>query len=188
MKWKMKEIVLVVVLSIVCGIVYLGWSTLYLPLSALLGPITSSLMFGIWIIASPITALIIQKPGVALISEIIAASVEVFTGSHFGLSSLLIGIFQGLGAELAFALFAYKKFSTFTVMLSGALAGVGSIIYQMISSGWSYFTPQMFATATVVTIVSGAVLGGLLGQLVVLALKKTGSLNGYAVAKNKEVK
>jgi len=56
MEWKIKEVVLMVVLSVACGVLYLGWSTLYLPVSALVGPVGANLMFGIWVIASPIVA------------------------------------------------------------------------------------------------------------------------------------
>lgn len=104
MTWKMKEVVLAVILSVACGVIYLGWSTLYLPITALVGPAGGNIMFGIWVIASPIVAYIIQKPGAALIAETAAAAVELLTGSHFGLSALLIGVCQGLGAEIAFAL------------------------------------------------------------------------------------
>lgn len=63
MTWKMKEVVLAVILSVACGVIYLGWSTLYLPITALVGPAGGNIMFGIWVIASPIVAYIIQKPG-----------------------------------------------------------------------------------------------------------------------------
>ena len=48
-------------------------------------------MFGIWVIASPIVAYIIRKPGAAFIAEVTAAAVELLTGSHFGLAALLVG-------------------------------------------------------------------------------------------------
>ncbi|MFL6556187.1 MAG: ECF transporter S component, partial [Bacillus sp. (in: firmicutes)] len=91
--WKMKEVVLTVTLAVACGVIYLGWSTLWIPISALVGPVGSGFMFGIWVIASPIVAYIIRKPGAAFIGEVAAAAVELLTGSHFGLAALLVGVF-----------------------------------------------------------------------------------------------
>ncbi|MFD1884815.1 ECF transporter S component [Paenibacillus wenxiniae] len=183
--WNMKEVVLAVILSVACGVVYLGWSTLWIPISALVGPVGAGFMFGIWVIASPIVAYIIRKPGAALIAEVAAAAVEMLTGSHFGLSALLIGVFQGLGAELAFAIFGYRRFNVWTLMLSGALAAVGSMIYSVIANGMGYYTMTMFWLTLGIQVVSGILLGGLLAKIVVEALARTGVLNSYEMMKSR---
>ncbi|MGE6630550.1 ECF transporter S component [Bacillus sp. NPDC077027] len=181
MTWKMKEVVLAVILSVACGVIYLGWSTLYLPITALVGPAGGNIMFGIWVIASPIVAYIIRKPGAALIAETAAAAVELLTGSHFGLSALLIGVFQGIGAEIAFALFGYKRYNVWVLMLSGGLAAVGAMTYSLIAKGFSYYTPEVLLATLGTQIISGVILGGLLAKFVVDALAKTGVLNQYAI-------
>ncbi|WP_286887275.1 ECF transporter S component [Aneurinibacillus sp. UBA3580] len=185
MSWKMREVVLTVVLSIACGVLYLGWSTLWLPISALIGPVGAEVMFGVWVVASPLIAYIVRKPGAALIAELAAAAVEVFTGSHFGLSSLLIGFFQGLGAELAFFLFGYKKYSLPVLMLSGVLAAVGSMIYSLLANGFGYYTPGVLAATFALRIASGAILGGVLGKLIAESLAKTGILQQYEMMRQR---
>lgn len=183
MTWKMKEVVLTVILAVACGVIYLGWSTLWIPISALVGPVGAGFMFGIWIIASPIVAYIIRKPGAALIAEVAAAAVELLTGSHFGLSALLIGVFQGIGAEIAFALFGYKRYNLMTLMLSGALAAVGGVLYNLIANGFGYYTPQVLMTTLVIQVISGMILGGWLAKIIVEALCKTGVLDQYEIMK-----
>ncbi|MEK9197061.1 ECF transporter S component [Ureibacillus sp. 179-F W5.1 NHS] len=183
MKWKMKEVVLAVILSVACGVIYLGWSTLWIPISALVGPVGAGFMFGIWVIASPIVAYIIRKPGAAFIAEVAAAAVELLTGSHFGLSALLVGVFQGIGSEIAFALFRYKRYNLFTLMLSGALAGVLGIVYNLLANGFGYYTTGVFFATLAIHIISGAILGGWLGKVVVDALAKTGVLEQYEIMK-----
>lgn len=183
MKWKMKEVVLAVILSVACGVIYLGWSTLWIPISALVGPVGAGFMFGIWVIASPIVAYIIRKPGAAFIAEVAAAAVELLTGSHFGLSALLVGVFQGIGSEIAFALFRYKRYNLFTLMLSGALAGVLGIVYNLVANGFGYYTTGVFFATLAIHIISGAILGGWLGKVVVDALAKTGVLEQYEIMK-----
>lgn len=183
MTWKMKEVVLTVILAVACGVIYLGWSTLWIPISALVGPVGAGFMFGIWIIASPIVAYIIRKPGAALIAEVAAAAVELLTGSHFGLSALLIGVFQGIGAEIAFAVFGYKRYNLMTLMLSGALAAVGGVLYNVIANGFGYYTTQVLLTTLVIQVISGMILGGWLAKIIVEALCKTGVLDQYEIMK-----
>ncbi|MBT2733627.1 ECF transporter S component [Bacillus sp. ISL-7] len=185
MTWKMKEVVLAVILAVACGVIYLGWSTLWIPISALVGPVGAGFMFGIWVIASPIVAYIIRKPGAALIAEIAAAAVELLTGSHFGLSALLVGVFQGIGAEIAFAIFGYKRYNLFNLMLSGAFAALGSMIYNLIANGFGYYTKEVFFTTLGIHVVSGMILGGLLAKIIVDALAKTGVLEQYELMKEK---
>ncbi|MGG3450509.1 ECF transporter S component [Domibacillus aminovorans] len=183
MDWKMKEVVLTVILAVACGVIYLGWSTLWIPISAIVGPMGAGFMFGIWVIASPIVAYIIRKPGAAFIAEVAAAAVELLTGSHFGLSALLIGVFQGIGSEIAFAIFRYKRYNLFTLMLSGALAAVGGMIYHLMANGFGYYTPGVLFTTLGINIISGMILGGLLAKVVVDALAKTGVLEQYEIMK-----
>ncbi|MBT2726755.1 ECF transporter S component [Bacillus sp. ISL-75] len=185
MTWKMKEVVLAVILAVACGVIYLGWSTLWIPISALVGPVGAGFMFGIWVIASPIVAYIIQKPGAALIAEVAAAAVELLTGSHFGLSALLVGVFQGIGAEIAFAIFGYKRYNLFTLMLSGAFAAIGSMIYNLIANGLGYYSMKVFFTTLGIHVISGIILGGLLAKVIVDALAKTGVLEQYELMKEK---
>ena len=183
--WKMKEVVLTVTLAVACGVIYLGWSTLWIPISALVGPVGSGFMFGIWVIASPIVAYIIRKPGAALIAEVAAAAVELLTGSHFGLSALLVGVFQGIGSEIAFAIFRYKRYNLFTLMLSGAFAALGSMIYNLIANGFGYYTKEVFFTTLGIHVISGMILGGWLAKVIVDALAKTGVLEQYEMMKEK---
>ncbi|WP_040205859.1 ECF transporter S component [Neobacillus jeddahensis] len=185
MDWKMKEVVLAVILAVACGVIYLGWSTLWIPISALVGPVGAGFMFGIWVIASPIVAYIIRKPGAALIAEISAAAVELVTGSHFGLSALLVGVFQGIGAEIAFAIFGYKHYNLFTLMLSGAFAAVVGMLYNLIANGFSYYTTEVFFMTLGLHVISGILLGGWLAKVVVDALAKTGVLEQYEIMKIK---
>lgn len=188
MTWKMKEVVLTVILAVACGVIYLGWSTLWIPISALVGPVGAGFMFGIWIIASPIVAYIIRKPGAALIAEVAAAAVELLTGSHFGLSALLIGVFQGIGAEIAFAIFGYKRYNLMTLMLSGAFAAVAGVLYNLIANGFGYYTTQVLLLTLVIQIISGMVLGGWLAKVIVEALCKTGVLDQYEIMKARRKK
>ena len=63
-----------------------------------------------WLFAGPLAAIIVRKPGAALFAETLAAAIELTMGNQWGVGgSLIVGIMQGLGAEIGFAIFAYKS-------------------------------------------------------------------------------
>ena len=106
--WKLKEVVLMSLFSVVFGIVYLLFLHVGNIWAGFIGPIAYEWIFGIWFIVSIICMYIIRKPGAAVISETIAAAIEVLLGNAVGPRLILAGVVQGLGAEAAFAATRYK--------------------------------------------------------------------------------
>ena len=78
-----------------------------------------------------------------------------------GVETFLIALVQGLFAEIAFAVFAYKKWNLGVTVLSGALSGVGCWGYsffthlQAIDLGGSYGVVYL-----ITTVLSGALVAG----------------------------
>ena len=87
--WKLKEVVLLSVLAVVFAVrpyrQYLG---------GLYGPIAYEWIFGIWFIVSIICMYIIRKPGTAVLSETVAAAIEVMIGNAVGPRLILSGLIQ----------------------------------------------------------------------------------------------
>ena len=85
-----------------------------------------------------------------------------------------------MGAEIAFAVFAYRKWNVGTMLLSGALSGVACWGYsffthlQAIDIAGSYGIVYLIAT-----IVSGALVAGLLMWYLYIAIAKTGALDKF---------
>ncbi len=175
--WRVVDIVVVSVLGVAVGVIFWLWSAGYGIISAITVafPPLGALYGGGWLIAGVLGALVIRKPGAALYCEMIAAIVESLLGTHFGFTVLLSGLVQGLGAELAFAIFRYRKFNLPVALLAGALAGLAmglndSIVYNV---AWAL---EWKAVYVVLAMVSGAVIAGLLSWLAVRGLARTGAL------------
>jgi energy-coupling factor transport system substrate-specific component len=124
--WRVVDIVVVSVLGVAVGVIFWLWSAGYGLINAftVAFPPIGGLYGGGWLIAGVLGALVIRKPGAALYCELIAAIVEGLLGTHFGFTVLLSGLVQGLGAELGFAMFRYRKFNLPVALLAGALAGL----------------------------------------------------------------
>ncbi|WAL39080.1 ECF transporter S component [Brevibacterium sp. BRM-1] len=187
--WRVVDIVVAAVLAVACGLIFTlwsaSWSVMQVPFAAF--PPAGGLLTGGWVIAGPLAGLIIRKPGAALFCELLAAVIEAALGSQFGLGAVFSGLLQGAGAELAFALFAYRRFTLPVGLLSGALAGLALGIHEAIIyyAEWATMWKVVFFIATTI---SGALIAGLVSWLAMKAVAKTGALSAFAAGRsNREV-
>lgn len=180
-RWRIVDIVVASVLAVAAGLVFVLWNIasnpISAPLSALL-PGLQALAGGGWLFAGVLTALVIRKPGAALYGELVAAAVSALVGNQWGVLTLESGLVQGLGAELVFAAFLYRRWNLAVALLAGAAAGLGLAINDLIL--WYPGSAAAFATIyTVAAIFSGVVIAGLLSWYVVAGLAKTGALSRF---------
>ena len=185
LRWRVVDIVVAAVIAVACGVLFFGWNIasdwVTDPLAALL-PGLQGLGYGVWLIAGPLTALIIRKPGAALFGELVAASVSALLGAQWGLLTLESGIVQGVAAELVFAVFVYRLWSWPVSILSGAAAGLAMAVNDLFL--WYQGADSLFTVAYIVSsIVSGAVIAGLLAWLLVRGLARTGALSRFAAGR-----
>lgn len=179
--WTLRETLIVAVLGAVFGVLYLGWVQIWLILQAILGPVTMDVVMGFWFVVSIVAAAIIRKPGIAFASEVLAAVVQILLGSPAGLLLLLTGAVQGAGAELVFAATRWRNYSLPVLMAAGIGAAIFSFVYTWIRFDYGALEPALLATMFALRCLSGALLGGLLGYVIVEALYRTGALSGLAI-------
>lgn len=182
-KWKLREVIVLSVLSVVFAVVYLLFLQLGNVLFGLFGLIGYDLIFGIWFIVSIIAAYIIRKPGAAFLSETIAATIEVMIGNAVGPRLIVSGMIQGLGAEMVFASTKWKNYSTWVLMAAGMGSSVFSFVWGYFISGFATLSPGYVTAMFFVRLVSGALLAGLLGKYLGDGLARTGALNSFPLGK-----
>ncbi|MCU0883990.1 MAG: ECF transporter S component [Beijerinckiaceae bacterium] len=179
--WTQREILIVAVLGAVFAVLYLGWVQVWLVAQAFFGPVTMDVVMGFWFIVSIIAAAIIRKPGAALFSEMLAAGIQILLGSPAGLILLLTGFVQGAGAEAVFAATRWKRYSLPVLIAAGIGAAVFSFIYTWFRFNYGALAPGLLVLMFTLRCLSGALLAGVLGHLVVEALYKTGVLSGLPI-------
>lgn len=180
--WRVVDIVVAAVLGVAIGLVFWAYNltiaNFWGPIDALL-PGLAGLIAGVWFLGGPVGGLVIRKPGAALLVELIAATVSVLPGNKWGITTLYSGFAQGLGAEIVFALFLYRRWTRSVAILSGVGAALGAWVNEFILGNHA-----MSATFNIVYLVclmiSGAVLAGLLGWVLMRALATTGALGRFA--------
>ena len=144
------------------------------------------LLNAFWLFAGPLAAIIVRKPGAALFAETLAAALELTMGNQWGVGgSLIVGIVQGLGAEIGLAIFAYKKWDLLSTTISGALAGVGcGLYYWLTNPAWSALRVSIYLIASAI---SGAMLAGAVMYLLQVAIAKTGVLDRFESGRTQEL-
>jgi len=181
----LSELVLLAVLAVVSGFVYWALVQAWIALQIAMGPfgdLAQNVLIGGWMVAAPLALYIVRRPGVGILVELAAALVEVvFLASPVGPTLLVVGLVQGAGAELAFALTRYRRYDWGVFILSGALAGLASTVLGMVRFGW--LTQDWFEWRLGLQVASGILLCGIAAKVIGDALARTGVLDNTALGR-----
>lgn len=184
--WELKDVIMMAILGVVFSAVYLAVFQGGLALStaltpAGLAPFGFEIIYGVWFMAATLAAYIIRKPGVALVTEVLASFIELLMGNSGGLTVVLTGLIQGVGAELAFAIFRYKKWNLGVMCLGGILSSIFIFCYELYYLNYIALAPTLLAAQLAVRFVSAVVFSGIICKLAGDALAKTGVVKSYAI-------
>ncbi|UYO97417.1 ECF transporter S component [Microbacterium sp. M28] len=187
-RWRVVDIVVAAVLGVAVGLLFWGWNIIggaWFGAADALTPGLGGIAVGIWLIGGVIGGLVIRKPGAAFVVEVVAAIVSMLIGNVWGVSTVLSGIVQGLGAELIFALFFYRRFGIVVAMLAGVGAAAAAWVFELFYGSSPNILKSLEFNAIYLTtlVISGAILAGVVGWLLVRALAVTGALNRFAAGR-----
>ncbi|MDY3920477.1 MAG: ECF transporter S component [Candidatus Limivivens sp.] len=184
-EWKLKDILMVGVTGVLFSFLYLGMvyagtalCTAMTPFG--LGAAGYEPIYGVWFMAGIFAVYVIRKPGVGIVAEMLAALLEVLMGNMFGPRVFVTGFVQGLGTELGFAAFRYKKFNGKAVLVSSAVTVVFSFIWNTYTSAYYKLDLWLVVVMFLIRMVSGMVFG-LITKALADGLAKAGVMKGYAI-------
>ncbi len=183
LSWRVIDIVTAAILGVACGLIFVAWNQVgyagYEALKAIL-PGLGGLVTGIWLLGGTLGGYVIRKPGAALFVELLAATVSMGLGSQWAIGALYSGIAQGLGAEIVFAAFVYRRFNVWVVSAAGAMAFAAEWFLELFTEGNLAKEVSFNVVYLVSGVASGIVLAGLLAWALTNALAKTGALDRFA--------
>lgn len=179
--WRIVDIVVAAVIAAAFGVVFWAWGNLVWPATvpafAAFWP-SQYLISGIWLMPAVMGALIIRRPGAALFTEVVAATVSALLGAQWGLDAVLSGFVQGAGAELVFAFTLYRLYN----LPLAALAGIGAAVGEWLHDIPLYFPALSFDLQLAIgafMLASGALVAGVGSWLVMRAMAQTGVLAAF---------
>jgi energy-coupling factor transport system substrate-specific component len=182
MSWRGVDLITAAMLAVAFGVMFWGFDTFIYPILSTITvgfPPAGELMLGVWLVPAIVGALVIRRPGAALFTELVAANIELFLGNKWGAAVLLSGLLQGLGVEVALALFRHRRFGVAVAVLGGTLAAVLEIVIYEWHSYVAEYSTAWKAIYLGCGMVSGAVIAGVGGWVLVRALARTGALNAF---------
>jgi energy-coupling factor transport system substrate-specific component len=184
--WRVVDIVVASVLGVAGGLVFAAWNIAWRPLSESLLPPASAVVVGIWLFPAVLGALVVRKPGAAVYTELLAAIVSALVGNQWGFATVWYGLVEGMGAEVVFALFLYRRYGLPTALAAGAGTGItvglmDSLIYypSVLGAGGRI-------AYVLISMVSGVVIAGAGSWALTRALARTGSLAPLASGRASE--
>lgn len=180
-RWRLVDIVVAAAVSAALGVALVAWNAAYVAATPLFAavPAAVAILYGVYLLPGVLVGLIVRRPGAALFAGIVSAAVSTLVGgSPWGADTLLSGAIQGGGAELGFAIGLYRLWGLPTAVLGAILAAVGAAIHDLVIyyPDVSRDFQAVFAGSIVV---SGALIAGVGGWLLMRALVATGVLRDF---------
>jgi len=103
--WRTVDIVVAAAIAIAFGVVFWAWNQVWAAATPafVAVPPAQNILYGVWLVPAVLAGLIIRKPGAALFTELVAASVSAILGSQWGLDAvgapLAWGVTRGAGVD-----------------------------------------------------------------------------------------
>jgi energy-coupling factor transport system substrate-specific component len=179
--WRTVDLLTIAFLGAAFGVAYWSWGLAYqAPARSLelVFPPLQGITGAPWLMAGVVGGLVVRRPGAALLCEVVAALVSMLPGTQWGVTTLISGILQGLGAELAFLLLGYGAFGLGAALFAGALSAPIEAVYEWFTywQDWSWDYKLLYG---VILTAAGAVIAGGLGWLLTRALASAGALRAF---------
>ncbi|MFD1125133.1 ECF transporter S component [Lentilactobacillus raoultii] len=181
-KFHLQDIILIALIAIAFGAIFVGTDWLYNFLYLAIGPFANEALFGLWIMAGPLTMYLVRVPGSAVIGETLGAAAEVLFGGTFGAAALISGIVQGVGSELGFALLRYRNWGWASLLSSSITTTIVAFGYELFRLGYVKYSIPMIIALFLVRLVSDLVFGTVLVKMI-FALVERSSVLHFDVSK-----
>jgi energy-coupling factor transport system substrate-specific component len=183
--WRTVDIVIASIIAVAFGVIFWAWNLLWNGPADVIPLPGRAVIYGMWLVPAVLGALIIRKPGAAFYTLTIASLVSVALGTSWGWSIAVQGPLEALGAEVIFALFAYRVYRLPVALLAGAAAGVVASLYDAFvwygDTSWA----SMRFPYILITAASSLVVAGLGSVALTKALAQTGVLDRFAAGRER---
>jgi energy-coupling factor transport system substrate-specific component len=183
-KLKLKEIVVVAMLSAIIGVVFTFLDGIYKPLEAIAGPVGGDIIGGLYFISALLSVYIVRKPGSALMGSLFTGLINLLMGSPYGIHIIVASTLQGIGVEAVLATKKYENYSFIYMSLSAILATLLVTTRDYFIFGLDLYA-GLLPVMIIIRVLSAVVFGA--GFTIVLGkgLNSTGVFSGFNINKKK---
>lgn len=181
------DIVLMALLAVSNAVMTVYIAYLNRTLTAVGGPIATSVTVGIYIVYGLLAVYIIRKPGTAFITYMLGATVQTLFGISYGMAAAYgAALCYAVAIEGIYALYRYKNWGYMPLILASIAATVLWFPLAAYLFGYLKWGMPILIASLLVRCASGVVLCGMLGKWIGDGLFKTGLLKVYSTGHKQE--
>ncbi|MGN1390289.1 MAG: ECF transporter S component [Bulleidia sp.] len=187
-RFELRDVILMSCFGILFALIYLAVFNVGMAIAAALtttglGDFAFDMIYGVWFMAGTLAAYIIRKPGAGLVAEVLASVIELLMGNSGGIAVVITGLIQGLGTELGFAMFRYRKWDLGSLTIASILSGVFIYGYELFYLQYYLLPIGMHIGHLVIRSISAFIFSALIVKEAGGGLARTGVLKNYAIGK-----
>lgn len=169
--WRLSDIILIALIGIFFGAIFMGTNYVYDVLTAVLAPVglsglANELLLGLWCMPGMLAGYMLRLKGSATLGELLAATVEMFFGGQWGISTLISGVTQGFGAELGYIVTRYKHYDWLGLTTSALTTTIVTFGWDLARNGYFKLQLWLLILYFVVRFCSMFLFGGVLTRLI----------------------
>jgi len=169
--WRLSDIILIALIGIFFGAIFMGTNYVYDVLTAALAPVglsglANELLLGLWCMPGMLAGYMLRLKGSATLGELLAATVEMFFGGQWGISTLISGVTQGFGAELGYIVTRYKHYDWLGLTASALTTTIVTFGWDLARNGYFKLQLWLLILYFVVRFCSMFLFGGVLTRLI----------------------
>ncbi|OIM70824.1 ABC transporter permease [Oenococcus oeni] len=166
-KWSLLDFIFLALISIFFGFIFCIWAFAYNAIAAVLTPLglspfANDATLGPWLMAGPMAGYILRRPGASIIGETLAGIVEMVFGSQWGIMDIVAGAIQGLGTEIGFAAFRYRRWDKTSLSLSVLTSTIVTFIWDLFRNGYLHYTLLLLIALFITRLISVTVFSGVI--------------------------
>lgn len=177
-KYTTRDILIIAVLAAIGGVAKIFIAQGFVLVAAF-GPYGSAIWSALFFIWPIIAAFVVRKPGAATISMVLGGLIELLAGSPIGVIVLYSNLVEGLGGDIGFLLWRYRKYGLLQHVVAGLLQPIGGLFITYFFFGFASLGTTPFILYVIVSLIGGAI-GGLLGYAINKGLDATGIVHREA--------
>ncbi len=183
--WHLRDIILLALIAIFCGVIFWVIGPLYNILTVALtpvglGPAANDILMGVWCMAGPLAGIIFKRVGAAFLGEFLGSVVEMFLGGQWGASTMISGVVQGVASELGFTFTGYKNFNWLGLNMSVLTTTIITFAWDMARNGYASYHFGLLIALFIIRLISMWIFGGLLSKAITNLLDRTHLLQAQA--------
>jgi len=130
---------------------------------------------GLFMVLVIVVCYLVKKPGAGIVTGFISGFVEIIAGNPLGVIVIPFTILEGLGVDIAFGVFRYKRFDTLAFLLAGSMYFLTAPYSIYVFYNFLLLAPPIGLFLFIVSqAMSGCLVGGLIAKFIAKSLDKSG--------------